>query len=66
VPGATLAPHEVPLDGLVPLDGQGGTVPLDAVTAILLVVDTVYTRPGESGVVRLDGLELTMAPPATP
>jgi hypothetical protein len=60
VPPAT--PHELPLDALSPLDGQRGPVPLADITAILLVIDTVHNRPGDSGLVRLDGLELTLAP----
>jgi hypothetical protein len=33
-------------------------MPLDKVTALLLVTDTVHARPGERGTVRLDALWL--------
>jgi hypothetical protein len=43
-------------DDFLPLDGQTGPIPLDQVTALLLVVDSVHSRRGDSGVVRLDRL----------
>jgi hypothetical protein len=36
----------------------GAVMPLDEVTALLLVTDTVHARPGERGTVRLDALWL--------
>ena len=54
-------PREVtlPFARFLSIDRRAGTaVPLDTVTALLLVADTVHARPGERGSVRLDGLWL--------
>lgn len=42
----------VPFSALLPLDGQpAGPVPLERITALLLVADTVHHRPGGEGAV---------------
>ena len=54
-------PREVtlPFSRFLSIDRRAGaTVPLDRVTALLLVSDTVHARPGDRGTVRLDALWL--------
>ncbi|MBL8135215.1 MAG: hypothetical protein JNL48_01220 [Acidobacteria bacterium] len=54
-------PREVtlPFARFLSIDRRAGTaVPLDTITALLLVADTVHARPGERGSVRLDALGL--------
>ena len=47
----------IPFGALLPLDSAGASqVPLANVTALLLVVDTVYARPGTAGTVIFDEL----------
>jgi hypothetical protein len=54
-------PREVtlPFARFLSIDRKAGAaMPLDKVTALLLVTDTVHARPGERGTVRLDALWL--------
>lgn len=54
-------PREVtlPFARFLSIDRKAGAaMPLDKVTALLLVTDTVHARPGEHGTVRLDALWL--------
>lgn len=49
----------IPFDRLLSIDRRSGTrVPIERVSALLLVIDTVHTRPGDAGVVRLESLSL--------
>ncbi len=49
----------VPFAALLPLDDGGARqVPLDEVTALLVVADTVHGRPGSAGTIRFDELWL--------
>lgn len=62
---------DVPVAGLPPIGETASPAPpLDAIDVMLLVVDTVNTRPGTSGAVQVQSLWLipssaTAAPPAT-
>jgi hypothetical protein len=48
---ATVREHVVEFDDMTPSPGtEAGKPPLDQVNAVLLVVDTVNTKPGSSGV----------------
>lgn len=49
----------VPFDALLPIDRQADMrVPLDRVSALLAVIDTVHTRPGATGAIRIQSLAL--------
>lgn len=51
--------HALAFTSFTPLDGQTGAVPREAITAVLVVVDTVNTERGASGVVRLHEFAVT-------
>jgi hypothetical protein len=50
--------HVVEFDDLTPLPHGGGEAASDQVNAVLLVVDTVNTKPGSSGTVWLENVAL--------
>ncbi|MEP7116278.1 MAG: CehA/McbA family metallohydrolase [Acidobacteriota bacterium] len=52
----TMREIPVSLDSLLALDGASTPVPLADVTALLIVVDTVHTRPGTAGTIYFDEL----------
>jgi hypothetical protein len=55
---------DVPIGEFLPVDRDAGALDAGDVTTLLLVVDTINTSPGASGVVRIADIDLAQPPKA--